>query len=95
MITTCSGSQAETTGSLPPSDFTMQEYSLADVTNSDVDTQVVLDLVKGRTDLDGLSSREILSTFYVLSSNCSSRSGLQSRQAWTLSKHVLISVPIA
>jgi len=43
----------------------MQEYSLADVTNSDVDTQVVLDL-KGRTDLDGLSSQEILSTFCPL-----------------------------
>jgi hypothetical protein len=44
----------------------MQEYSLADVTNSDVDTQVVLDLVKGRIDLDGLSGQEILSTFCLL-----------------------------
>jgi hypothetical protein len=39
---------------------------MADVTNSDVDTQVVLDLVKARTDLDGLSRQEISSTFCLL-----------------------------
>ena len=44
----------------------MQEYSLADVTISDIDTQVVLDLVKGRTDLDGLCSQEILSMLCFL-----------------------------
>jgi hypothetical protein len=40
----------------------MQEYSLVDVTNSDVDTQVALDPMKGRTGSDRLSSIEILST---------------------------------
>ena len=30
----------------------MHEYSLGDVTISDVNTQVVLDLMKGRTDSD-------------------------------------------
>ena len=37
----------------------MRDSSLGDVTDSDIDTQVVLDLVKGRTNLDGV---EILST---------------------------------
>lgn len=46
----CNGCPADTTGSLPPSDFSMQEGSL--VTNSDVDTQVIYDLMKGQTNSD-------------------------------------------
>jgi len=58
-ITTRNSSPPETSGFLPPSDFSMGDSSLADVTDSDIDTQVVLDLVKGRANLDG---EEILST---------------------------------
>lgn len=49
---------ADTSGSLPPSDFTMQDGSPA--TNSDVDTQVIHDLMKGRIDSDRSSGKEIL-----------------------------------
>ena len=49
------GCTADTTGSLPPSDFSMQEGSL--VTNSDVDTQVIHDLMMGRIDSDRSSGR--------------------------------------
>jgi len=58
-ITTRNNSPPETSGFLPPSDFSTGDSSLADVTDSDIDTQVVLDLVKGRANLDG---EEILST---------------------------------
>jgi hypothetical protein len=47
---------ADTTGSLPPSDFSMQEGSL--VTNSDVGTQVIHDLMMGRIDSDRSSGRK-------------------------------------
>ena len=49
-VNTYSGLSADISDSLPPSDFSMQEGS--PVTNSDVDTQVIHDLMKGRTDLD-------------------------------------------
>ncbi len=52
------GCPADTTGSLPPSDIPMQEGSL--VTNSDVDTQVIHDLLKGQVDLDRSSGKENL-----------------------------------
>ena len=51
------GSPADTTGSLPPSDISMQEGSL--VTNSDVDTQLIHDLIKGRID----SNRRVAQIF--------------------------------
>jgi hypothetical protein len=44
------GFPADNTGSLPPSDFSMQEGSL--VTNSEVDTQVIHDLMMGQIDSD-------------------------------------------
>ena len=50
------GCPADTTGSLPPSDFSMHEGSL--VTNSDVDTQVIHDLMMGLIDPDRLSGRK-------------------------------------
>jgi hypothetical protein len=59
-VTTHDDPSADTTGSLPPSDFSMQEYSL--VTNSEVDTQVIHDLMKGRIDSDRSSAKEILTT---------------------------------
>lgn len=58
-ITTHNSSPPETSGILPPSDFSMRDSSLAGVTDSDIDTQVILDLVKGRANLAG---EEILST---------------------------------
>jgi hypothetical protein len=59
-VTTYNGSLADTTGSLPPSDFSMQEGSL--ITNSDVDTQVIHDLMKGRIDSDRSIGKDILTT---------------------------------
>ncbi|KAF8503402.1 HORMA domain-containing protein [Russula emetica] len=44
------GCPTDATGSLPPSDFSMQEGS--PVTESDVDTQVIHDLMMGRNDSD-------------------------------------------
>lgn len=52
------GCPADTTGSLPPSD--MQESSL--VTNSDIDTQVIQDLMMGQIESDRSSGRKILTT---------------------------------
>jgi hypothetical protein len=49
-VTTYSGLPTDTTGSLPPSDFSMQEGSL--VTNTDIDTQVIHDLMEGQIDSD-------------------------------------------
>ncbi|KAH9996849.1 HORMA domain-containing protein [Russula vinacea] len=47
-VTTYNVFPADTTCSLPPSDFSMQESSL--VTNTDVDTQVIHDLMEGQID---------------------------------------------
>ncbi len=47
--------------SLPPSDFPMQECSLQNASCSDIDTQLVIDLVKTRTDASGSEVEEILS----------------------------------
>lgn len=54
------GYPADTTGSLPPSDFSMQEGT--PMTNSDVDTQVIHDLMMGRIDPDRSSGRISLTT---------------------------------
>ncbi len=59
-VTMHNGCPADTTGSLPPSDFSMQDGSL--ITNSDVDTQVIKDLINGRIDLDRSSGKETLPT---------------------------------
>jgi hypothetical protein len=66
-------SSADTTGSLPPSDFSMQEDSL--VTNSEVDTQVIHDLVKGRIGSD----RWQRYSNHVVNSDCSFCDDLQPR----------------
>ncbi|KAI9458263.1 HORMA-domain-containing protein [Russula earlei] len=58
-VATCKGSLAETTGSLPPSDFSMQEYSLDGVMNDDIETQVIIDIMKGRTDSDRPNDKDI------------------------------------
>lgn len=68
-VTTYNDFSAKITDSLPPSDFSMREYSLADVTNSDVDTQVVLDLMKGRTDSGVPSSKETPNKLRFLTTN--------------------------
>jgi hypothetical protein len=50
--------------SLPPSDFSTLGYSLAGVTtsSSDVDTQVIVDLLKGQTDSTRSEGEDILGT---------------------------------
>jgi hypothetical protein len=57
-VTTYNVFPADTTCSLPPSDFSMQESSL--VTNTDVDTQVIHDLMEGQIDSERSSGKEIL-----------------------------------
>jgi hypothetical protein len=54
--------------SLPPSDLSMLGYSLAGVTTSsiDVDTQVIVDLLKGQTDSARSDSKDILGTPHSL-----------------------------
>ncbi|KAF8274863.1 HORMA domain-containing protein [Lactarius quietus] len=47
--------------SLPPSDFTMQGWSQPNPSGSDIDTQLIIDLVKARTDAYGSDGGEILS----------------------------------
>ena len=55
--------------SLPPSDLSMLGYSLAGVTasSSDVDTQVIVDLLKGQTDSARSDGKDILGTLHSLS----------------------------
>ena len=70
----------------------MRELSLADVTNSDVDTQVILDLLKGRTDSDGLGGNDILSTLWLLTARLVV--AYCHIQTWTHRMRVLISMSI-
>jgi hypothetical protein len=67
------GCPTNTTSSLPPSDFSMQEGSL--VTNSDVDTQVIHDLMMARIDSDRSGGRK--KSNHVVISNCLSCDDLQ------------------
>ncbi len=47
--------------SLPPSDIPMQGCSLPNASASDIDTQLIIDLMKARTDTSGPDGEEILS----------------------------------
>jgi hypothetical protein len=57
--TACNMFPAESIGSLPPSDLSIQGNSLG-VTSSDIDTQVIVDLMKGPTDSARLDGKDIL-----------------------------------
>ncbi|KAI9446297.1 HORMA domain-containing protein [Lactarius indigo] len=48
--------------SLPPSDIPMQGCSLPNASGSDIDTQLIIDLMKARTDTSGPDGEEILNT---------------------------------
>ncbi|KAH9005321.1 HORMA-domain-containing protein [Lactarius hatsudake] len=52
--------------SLPPSDIPMQGCSLPNASGSDIDTQLIIDLMKARTDTSGPDGEEILSILQTL-----------------------------
>lgn len=52
--------------SLPPSDFPIQGFSLPNASGSDIDTQLIIDLMKARTDTSGPDGEEILSILQPL-----------------------------
>ena len=52
--------------SLPPSDFLLQESSQPNASGSDIDTQLIIDLMKARTDSCGPDGEEILSILQSL-----------------------------
>lgn len=49
-------------GSLPPSDFPMPGCSQSNASGSDIDTQLIVDLMKARTDTYGPDGEDILNT---------------------------------
>ena len=78
--------------SLPPSDFPMQGCSLPNASGSDIDTQLIIDLMKARTDTSGPDGEEILSILQPLTA-CSTMiyNHVQTR---TRSLRLLVSTPI-
>ena len=61
-----SNSPERSIDSLPPSDFPMQGCSQPNASGSDIDTQLIVDLMKARTDTCGTDCDEILSILQPL-----------------------------
>ncbi|KAH9001111.1 HORMA domain-containing protein [Lactarius akahatsu] len=65
-VVTGSKSPERSLDSLPPSDIPMQGCSLPNASGSDIDTQLIIDLMKARTDTRGPDGEEILSILQTL-----------------------------
>jgi hypothetical protein len=61
-----SNSPERSIDSLPPSDFPMQGCSQSNASGSDIDTQLIVDLMKARTDTCGADGEDILSILQPL-----------------------------
>ncbi|KAH9079578.1 HORMA domain-containing protein [Lactarius deliciosus] len=65
-VVTGSKSPERSLDSLPPSDIPMQWCSLPNASGSDIDTQLIIDLMKARTDTSVPDGEEILSILQIL-----------------------------